>query len=40
VLPGAGGYQLHAHRLSLQPPVGEPRLLQAALPASLNLQGQ
>jgi len=40
VLPGAGGYRLHAHRLSLQPPAGEPLQLEAVLPAALNLQGQ
>ena len=40
VRPGAGGYRLHAHRLSLQPPVGEALQLAAQLPAALNLQGQ
>jgi len=40
VLPGSGGYRLHAHRLSLQPPAGEPLQLEAVLPAALNLQGQ
>jgi 23S rRNA pseudouridine1911/1915/1917 synthase len=40
VLPGAGGYRLHAHRLSLQPPAGGSLQLEAVLPAALNLQGQ
>jgi 23S rRNA pseudouridine1911/1915/1917 synthase len=40
VLPGEGGYHLHAHRLNLQLQNGEPLRLQALLPASLNLQGQ
>ena len=35
VLPGAGGYQLHAHRLSLSPPEGEPVQLEAPLPPGL-----
>ena len=35
VLPGAGGYQLHAHRLSLSPPVGEQIQLEALLPQGL-----
>jgi 23S rRNA pseudouridine1911/1915/1917 synthase len=37
VLPGEGGYQLHAHRLSLHTPSGPPLVLEAALPMSLNL---
>ena len=40
VLPGEGGYQLHAHRLNLQFQNGEPLQLQAPLPVSLDLQGQ
>lgn len=40
VLPGAGGYGLHAHRLELQPPLGGVLQLEAALPEALTLQGQ
>ena len=36
VLPGAGGYQLHAHRLSLSPPEGRPIQLEAPLPSALR----
>lgn len=36
VLPGAGGYQLHAHRLNLSPPVGERIQLDAPLPQGLR----
>jgi 23S rRNA pseudouridine1911/1915/1917 synthase len=39
-LPGAGGYRLHAHRLQLQPPVGDVLQLEAALPQALTVQGQ
>ena len=39
VLPGAAGYRLHAHRLSLMPPIGEPLALEAPLPSGL-LEGQ
>ena len=35
VLPGAGGYRLHAHRLRLQPPVGDVMQLEAPLPPVL-----
>ena len=35
-LPGDGGYQLHAHRLSLCPPAGEPIALEAPLPPALQ----
>jgi 23S rRNA pseudouridine1911/1915/1917 synthase len=38
-LPGAGGYRLHAHRLRLQPPVGDVIQLEAALPLALTSQG-
>jgi 23S rRNA pseudouridine1911/1915/1917 synthase len=40
VLPGEGGYHLHAHRLNLQLQNGEPLELQAPLPGSLDLQGK
>ena len=36
VLPGAGGYQLHAHRLSLVLPAGVPLQLEAPLPSALR----
>jgi 23S rRNA pseudouridine1911/1915/1917 synthase len=36
VLPGAGGYQLHAHRLSLSTPSGAPLQLEAPLPEGLQ----
>ena len=39
-LPGAGGYRLHAHRLMLQPPVGDGMQLEASLPVDLTGQGQ
>jgi 23S rRNA pseudouridine1911/1915/1917 synthase len=39
-LPGAGGYQLHAHRLQLHPPVGEVLQFEAAPPEALTVQGQ
>ena len=35
-LPGDGGYQLHAHRLSLSPPEGQPIVLEAPLPSVLQ----
>ncbi|MEY3929328.1 MAG: hypothetical protein RLZZ516_1038 [Cyanobacteriota bacterium] len=35
VLPGAGGYQLHAHRLQLRTPAGAALALEAPLPAGL-----
>ena len=35
-LPGAGGYRLHAHRLSLRPPAGPPLELEAPLPLELE----
>ena len=37
VLPGAAGYRLHAHRLSLQPPDGSRLALEAPLPPELQL---
>jgi 23S rRNA pseudouridine1911/1915/1917 synthase len=37
VLPGAGGYRLHAHRLQLQPPLGEVLQLVAPPPAELTV---
>ena len=37
VLPGEGGYQLHAHRLSLSPPEGELIQLEAPPPFELML---
>ena len=40
VLPGEGGYHLHAHRLNLQLQNGESLKLQAPLPGSLDLQGK
>jgi len=40
VLPGKGGYHLHAHRLNLQLQNGESLKLQAPLPCSLDLQGK
>jgi 23S rRNA pseudouridine1911/1915/1917 synthase len=40
VLPGEGGYQLHAHRLNLQLQNGDSLKLQAPLPGSLDLQGK
>ena len=36
VLPGAGGYHLHAHQLSLSPPAAEPLQLVAPLPQVLR----
>jgi 23S rRNA pseudouridine1911/1915/1917 synthase len=36
-LPGDGGYQLHAHRLSLSPPEGQPIVLEAPLPPGLTM---
>ena len=36
VLPGAGGYRLHAHRLKLQPLVGNVMHLKAHLPSELE----
>jgi 23S rRNA pseudouridine1911/1915/1917 synthase len=35
-LPGDGGYQLHAHRLSLSPPEVQPIVLEAPLPSVLQ----
>jgi len=35
-LPGDGGYQLHAHRLSLSRPDGQPIVLEAPLPPGLQ----
>ena len=36
VLPGAGGYQLHAHRLRLPLPAGPVLELEAPLPPALR----
>jgi 8-oxo-dGTP pyrophosphatase MutT (NUDIX family) len=36
-LPGDGGYQLHAHRLSLSPPDGQRFSLEAPLPQVLQI---
>jgi 23S rRNA pseudouridine1911/1915/1917 synthase len=39
VLPGQGGYQLHAHRLSLSAPTGRRLELEAPLPPGLRRRG-
>jgi 23S rRNA pseudouridine1911/1915/1917 synthase len=36
-LPGDGGYQLHAHRLRLNPPDGQRLVVEAPLPPLLQI---